>query len=290
MRVCVIIATFNRVQLLPSLLALLDRQTRPPAEVILSAPDASHVVHYTPQRYTLSFVFGRSGSSAQRNQALDQVVTKHDIITFFDDDFIPSDDYLEQVVALMHKNPAWLAVTGNVVADGVKGPGLSFEEGVRILRDSASRNTEGFVVSKLVGAYGCNMSFRAEHIRDLRFDERLVLYGWQEDVDFSSQLRRYGDVVRVSSLTGVHLGVKSGRTSGVRFGYSQICNPVYLMLKGTLPPAFALKRLSKNLAANIVKSFWPEPYIDRRGRLRGNLLALLHVLRGKVQPEYILNL
>jgi hypothetical protein len=46
----------------------------------------------------------------------------------------------------------------------------------------------------------------------------------------------------------------------------------------------------RNLLANAAKSFWSEPYIDRRGRLRGNMLAAWHLLRGKVEPEYILNL
>jgi hypothetical protein len=117
-----------------------------------------------------------------------------------------------------------------------------------------------------------------------------VLYGWQEDVDFTSRLRARGRVVALKSIRGVHLGVKSGRVSGVRFGYSQVANPVYLIRKGSVPLPVGLKLMGKNLLANLARSLWPESYIDRRGRLRGNLLALSHVARGRVEPEYILEI
>jgi len=97
-------------------------------------------------------------------------------------------------------------------------------------------------------------------------------------------------VIQVSTILGVHLGLKSGRVSGERFGYSQVVNPVYLIRKGTVPPTFALPLMIRNLAANFTKSLWPEPYIDRRGRLRGNLLGLVHVLMGRINPEHVLRL
>jgi hypothetical protein len=41
---------------------------------------------------------------------------------------------------------------------------------------------------------------------------------------------------------------------------------------------------------NVTRAVAPEPYIDRRGRLRGNLLALRDVLRGDLRPERIIEL
>ncbi len=46
----------------------------------------------------------------------------------------------------------------------------------------------------------------------------------------------------------------------------------------------ALTLMSRNLIANHVKVFHPEPYVDRWGRLRGNWLGLLHLLLGKANP------
>jgi GT2 family glycosyltransferase len=290
MKLVVIIATFGRKEQLARLLEHLERQERLPDEVVVSAPDETHVPAYKAGSFPVSIVFGTRGSSAQRNQALDHALGRFDVVTFFDDDFIPEDNYLRLLEEAFQEHQDWAVVMGKVVKDGARTAGLSWAEGLHVL---AAERARGPVASKAVdhvGAYGCNMSVRAELVGDLRFDERLVLYGWQEDIDFTSQLRRFGRVVGLNTLRGVHLGVKTGRVSGERFGYSQVANPIYLMKKGTVPASFALPLMGRNIAANLVRSLWPEPYIDRRGRLRGNLMALAHVLKGRIEPEYIQNL
>jgi GT2 family glycosyltransferase len=289
MRLVVIIPTLGRKEQVTRLLTHLEGQRRSPDEVIVSAPDGTHIEAYPARRFPLSYVFGKKGLSAQRNNALVQALARSDIVTFLDDDFIPADDYLERAVAAFAENPDWAVVNGRVVRDGVKTPGLSWEEGLAALCAAEARRPAQQVIDH-VGAYGCNMSIRTRLIGELRFDERLVLYGWQEDIDFTSQLRRRGRVVAVSTLLGVHLGIKTGRVSGKRFGYSQIANPIYLIRKGTVPAAFALDLIGRNLLANALRSLWPEPHIDRRGRLRGNVLALRHLLTGRIKPEHILEL
>src|SRR5690606_30638203 len=102
--------------------------------------------------------------------------------------------------------------------------------------------------------YGCNMAFRRSAIEGVRFDERLPLYGWLEDVDFSAQAGRKGVLLKSETLVGVHLGVKGGRTSGVRFGYSQIVNPVYLLGKKTIGRRQAGANMLRTFAANHVKA------------------------------------
>ena len=66
------------------------------------------------------------------------------------------------------------------------------------------------------GAYGCNMAFRTAEIGSVRFDERLPLYGWQEDLDFCGALRSSGRIVKTDIVWGVHLGTKRGKGSEVR--------------------------------------------------------------------------
>jgi hypothetical protein len=44
------------------------------------------------------------------------------------------------------------------------------------------------------------------------------------------------------------------------------------------------------MAKNLARSGWPEPYVDRRGRLRGNLLALRDLAAGRMTPERVLEL
>lgn len=252
-------------------------------------PDEFDVDPYEGRRFAVSRVFGKAGLSAQRNTALAKALDRFDIATFFDDDFLPADDYLMRVVEAFEKNRDWAVVMGRVVADGARGPGFDWETALTMLR-SATIDTSAPEIVDHVGAYGCNMSIRMGFVGDLRFDERLPLYGWQEDIDFTSQLRRRGRVVALRSLLGVHLALKSGRVSGVRFGYSQVANPVYLIKKGTVPAKFALGLMLRNLAANLCKSLWPEAHVDRRGRLKGNLLAVCHIVRGRIEPEHILKI
>jgi hypothetical protein len=41
---------------------------------------------------------------------------------------------------------------------------------------------------------------------------------------------------------------------------------------------------------NAARAAWPEPHVDRAGRLRGNLLAVWDLLRGRASPGRILEL
>ncbi|OBQ71282.1 glycosyltransferase family 2 protein [Mesorhizobium erdmanii] len=290
MKLAVIIPTLGRSEQVARLLRYLGGQTRLPDEVILSAPDATHVELPEGCPFPVSLVFGPKGLAAQRNTALIPSLGRFEIITFFDDDFVPAAEYLKQVEEAFIANGGWAVVMGRVVRDGATNAGLTWEDAEAALREAEGKRSDVPSVVDHVGAYGCNMSLRSSLVGDLRFDERLVLYGWQEDIDFTSQMRSKGRVVSVTSITGVHLGIKTGRVSGERFGYSQVANAIYLIRKGSVPASFALPLMLRNIAANLAKSLWPEPYVDRRGRLRGNLRAILHVAMGRIEPEYILKI
>ncbi len=128
------------------------------------------------------------------------------------------------------------------------------------------------------------------HAHGLRFDENLPLYGWLEDVDFSRRVAPYGRIVKNWRMKGVHLGNKRGRTSGVRLGYSQVANPIYLLSKGTVSLNFAFIQLSRNLLANFAKVIRPEPWVDRHGRVFGNVLGFFDLVRGRLHPTRIFDL
>jgi glycosyltransferase involved in cell wall biosynthesis len=290
MKVAVIIPTLGRQALLGRQLAYLNELDRLPDEVIVSAPDETHVPAHLATRYPLSHVFGPSGSSVQRNRGLEAALGRADVVTFFDDDFLPAHNYLARLVECFENLPDVAAIMGHVTVDGARGSGLTFEEGMMILRATEACASSRADPVEQPGAYGCNMSMRAALIGALRFDERLVLYGWQEDIDFTGRLRSRGRIVKVAALQGVHLGASAGRVSGVRFGYSQIVNPTYLIRKGTMPTGFALNLMARNVAANVLKSLWSEPHVDRLGRLKGNLIGAYHMARGRIEPEYVLKL
>ena len=284
------IATLGRASILAATLGHLRRQTRQPDALIVSATTQADIpetcLHDRSTRLLLS---AQPGSASQRNVIVEQALGD-DILVFFDDDFFPHETYLETVARHFAADPSIVVATGTVIADGIKGAGLTPGHACALL-DSAKPGPAGTL--DVLGAYGCNMAFRVAPLRehDIRFDERLRLYAWQEDIDISCRLSAYGRIVRLTDAIGVHLGVKLARSSGVRLGYSQVANPLYIHAKRVgYPLRIALKLMGKNLVMNALRALLPEPHVDRRGRLRGNVTALKDLLTGKLDPERILEL
>lgn len=292
MRIKVGIATAGRRAMLTQTLEQLGVQSRPPDEVIIcpSTPEDCDEAALARLPYACRVVRGPRGLSAQRN-AIVAACSGCDILVFFDDDFYPANDYLDQLERLFTVEPDIVGATGHVVLDGAISHGVSHDEALKILQahQPAGESAKQWDVYSL---YGCNMALRMAPVvaNKLRFDERLPLYGWLEDVDLSRQIARFGRLVKSRALAGVHLAIKNGRSSGLRIGYSQIANPWYLMWKGTLAPKRALRQVSRNVAANAYRSLNPEPWVDRRGRLQGNALATLHLLIGRLDPRKVLEL
>lgn len=299
MKIAVAIATLDRRPTLERTIIQLAQQSRRPDAIFICTPNDSPVEqHVAPGSLKTANGIGIEttvltsprGSTFQRNAILSQIQDKFEIVTFIDDDFIPATNYLQLVERDFVANADWAIIMGHVPFDGARNAGYTFDEGLVLLKTASSLAAKATAIIDHVGAYGCNMSIRLAVVGQTRFDERLPLYGWQEDIDFTSQLRKHGRIVGPQYLVGVHLGTRAGRSSGVRLGFSQIVNPIYLMRKGTMPHVFGLKLMSRNIAANLARSLRPEPHIDRRGRLRGNMLAFSQLLRGKVEPEHILKL
>lgn len=285
----VLIATAGRPEIVAEFVRSLFDQTRPPDCVICVGAAPVDIAGIAPQP-DVRAATGRRGLSKQRNDALDFAGGRFDTIVFFDDDFAPSRFWLERVEALFAGFPEFVCLTGEVLADGNRGAGISAEQSNAIVAARDANPFRDLRIDPAFGPYGCNMAFRGAAIRDLRFDERLPLYGWLEDRDFGERVRARGACGKAAMLWGVHRGAKSGKASGVRFGYSQVANAAYLARKGTLTAGVAARMVGGQLAANLAKSVRPEAWIDRRGRLRGNLLALSDALSGRMAPERILEL
>lgn len=288
------IATAGRREQLSRTLLQLSEQVRGPDQVLVcpASPD-----DYDPSvEAQLPFAIARvtaprRGSCAQRNAILDSV-TGMDLIVFLDDDFYPSANYLAVIEHLFHVRRDVAASTNWPTLDGATGPGVTHEEALLALEEMPSGSPEELELNDTYGTYGCNMTFRLADVNelDLRFDETLPLYGWLEDIDFSRQLARRGRIVGCAQLRGVHLGTKRGRQSGVRIGYSQLANPYYLVRKGSVDIGYASRQAFRNVAKNIWRASRPEPWIDRRGRLYGNLLAVGDWFKGRLAPGRVRDL
>lgn len=283
--VAVIIATRGRPQLVNHLVQSLADQTRPPDAVFIVATCDDDIHGLDKSQLDVRTKIGRIGTAKQRNDGLDLTNGRFPYIVFFDDDFVPSRYWVERMVSLFQANADLISITGTVLADGIKTAGIPLQEGKQLVRQWDEEPITSEVLYDGFGPYGCNMAFRHAAIADVRFDERLPLYAWLEDADFGGQIRHRGRLARAEGLWGVHLGHKLGRGRGVILGYSQIVNAVYLARKGSLPVQFVANIAIRNLLVNLLRALHPEPFIDRRGRLYGNFIALADVLRGRIAPE-----
>ena len=142
--------------------------------------------------------------------------------------------------------------------------------------------------------YGCNMVIRRDVAQRERFDEALPLYSFGEDYELSIRIRRRGIVCRFSTGLLVHLKTPSGRLNRTHLAWSIIANNWYFIRKGST-------HLPRHLA--YLRFAWTFFHIGREQmRLdlregnshfpgtRGVLLAIGHLLTGRLHPGHLLDL
>jgi GT2 family glycosyltransferase len=283
LRLAVGIATKGRAGILAETLAGLARQSRPPDRLLICHTAPEDVAGLAESG---EFILAPASTTLQRNVLMD-AAADCELMVFLDDDVVLDPAYLAATERAFLKAADIVVTTGTLLADGAKGPGLSHADAARLL-DGCTPDMSAAPLPAFNG-YGCNMAVRLDAVRahGLRFDERMTFYAWYEDLDFTRRLGGHGRIVRLPGAVGVHLGVKLGRVSGARLGYAQMVNPVYLAAKGSYPWSHALRSVARHLAMNALRAWRPEPYVDRRGRLRGNLAGLADLLRGVVSPERV---
>ncbi|WP_428031585.1 glycosyltransferase family 2 protein [Ancylobacter sp.] len=289
--VAIVIATLGRARNVAALLDRLALQSPLPARVVLSMESASDAPPPAAYPFPLTTVFGPRGACQQRNRALDHLPPSIGIVVFLDDDYVPSRHLISGVTSFFTTFPHVAGASGRLLADGISGPAIDPQAAVALVdaEDAQERSPRHSISSPHPGLYGCNMAYRMSAIAGIRFDENLPLYSWQEDIDFGGQID--GPLVYTDAFHGVHCGEKAGRErNGKRLGYSQIANPWYLKRKGTMPKTFAHRLILRSLMANIARVLWPEPWIDRRGRMAGNWLAVWDIFLGRADPRRILEL
>lgn len=295
--IVVIIASVRRPEELGRWTDHVARQTLKPLEMIWAITgddDIPPVFRSNDLPPGLTIVRCPTGLTKQRNGALAAIRSDPEFIAFFDDDYVPAKTCLADIVHTFAVMPDVVGLTGTMLADGINSSGITYEDAVSLVsryeEQRGDRPPSSPSLELWDGLYGCNMVLRANAIGDERFDENLPLYAWQEDVDFAARVARGRKMGLTDGFAGVHQGVKNGRGSGKRLGYSQIVNPIYLTRKGSMNPRKALFMSTRNMLKNHLRFVNPEPWVDRRGRALGNWLAIWDVLKGRVDPNRVLEL
>ena len=292
MNVSALICSYKRPAVLHDTVCSLLRQHYPPLEIVICCPSTDHILEETLALPIVRFVLSQRGSTLQRNAALDAVNPATDLVAFFDDDIELCPSYLSNMVSLFVAKSDIMLSSGYMIADGGRGEAVSRQEALALckLSESVINQSELFQTSPLDYGYGCNMVVRSSRALSCRFDERLALYAWLEDSDYSYHCTR-GCHPPVTNMLAkaVHLGWRGGRISGLQMGYAQITNPVYLWRKAGV---FTFRHLfiqywMRCMIANCVGVIWGKAEDDRFNRLRGNGIALWRLATGKCDPLYV---
>ena len=297
----VVIATRGRPNETETLLNNLSHQEKLPSCVVIvgSAPaDLPRSENRWPFQ-VINLLSEKVGLTAQRNrgvaelQKIGQLEHARHFVVFFDDDFRPRASWLREASNAFARESRLAGLTGQVLADGVKGGHLTEGEAESILLGHARPRhhwSTGDTPRLVDSLYGCNMAVRASVASSCRFDEELPLYGWQEDCDFTGQVRRLGEARIIPTCQGVHLGVKSARSSGLRLGYSQIANPLHIAARKNMRASRMLRFIARAVLANAAKTLLGRQAEDYPGRLRGNVLAMMDLMRGRCSPTRIMEI
>ncbi len=295
MNISVVICSVNRPEILHDTVLSVLGQTLKPVEIMIVSPGSEHVLEKTLEIKDVRFFLATLGLPAQRNTGLDQIGEECNLVAFFDDDIELSTSYLKEIANLFEENVDILIASGRLLHDGGRGAIITREQ-ARGLCQEYDRHTELVTAMPCIpsdSAYGCNMVVRYAATKSVRFDEGLPLYAWLEDRDYSHRITRSQHLpVKYEGAVAVHLGSRSGRIGGVRIGFSEIVNPLYLWAKNR---TFTLRYMIvqywiRCLVGNILGALKRDSEYDRIGLLKGNFLGLQHLLSGSCDPAHITKL
>jgi GT2 family glycosyltransferase len=283
--VAVLISTKGRPALVRDLVERLKKQTRPPDRIFIVGSHAHDLALLDRNDPTLTFFVGREGRGARLNDAMDAAGRDYRTLVFFDDDFLPSRFWIEQAEALLSSAPEVIAVTGAIVAGGFDTRGVDPIDAEAIIDVREGFPIEGPVLNSDFGLLGCNMAIRADGIEDLRMDESMPAGGLLADVDFCARIAKRGRVGRAPQMAGVKMDIKLRILDGREVGRAQMINAAYLARKGTFSHIFAVRFMARTFWANFLRAFAPESYIDRTGRMFGNMVGLFALLNPATLPR-----
>lgn len=289
-RMVVAIAAANRPGMLAETVRDLALQSRRPDLLILSLGALDDIGDLVPEHlpFPVDILVGTKGAAVQRNRIF-ELLRPDDIALLIDDDFLMAPDFLERTLAVFARDPGIVLATGTVLARGTRKRGFGHRQGRALLAKRVAQPADDMAGVVFAGRH-CNMALRASVVlkHGVRFDEKLPLHGWLDNVDLSRRLARFGKLVEVGAMRGVRLG--GGCEPGVVFGYSQIANAVYLVRKGLIGRRYAAGLMMRYLAENLFGVVRRAPRRSFCERVRGNLLAIIDVVRGRSSPGRVVDL
>lgn len=287
----VIIPTLGRREIVEETIRSLALRKNIPAVVIVVGVDEKDLP-VLPEELPFGIqllISPVKGSSFQRNFGIKKLPSSVEFAAFLDDDMEVHDDYCAEIENVFRSAPNVAGFSGCIMANGKinRTDARQLLDGYQV---PAGMPVFGFYAKHWPGFYGCAMNVRKDLLKMEQFDEKLPLYAIGEDCELGFRLSRHGSVGGSGRCPVVHLAVSSGRISEVGYGYAQIINFLYFANKGVGFPKIStyFEKLIRLPLVNLFFSLLPflekKQTIDRKGRFHGNLLALLDVAKGQIEP------
>jgi|SRR5579885_1639151 len=255
--------------------------------ILISVPGREHVLPETLALPQATLIISPRGLPAQRNAALNAIKNPDTVIFFFDDDVEIEEHYAERMLMAYACNPNVALMNGTNIARGARPGSLTRQSARELIAQAIASLPPAASLERSRTAYGCRMSFPGHLLGKVSFDERLALYGYLEDSEFSLKCERFGKIVTNKLAIMAHIETAAGRVGVFRRGYSEIVNPVYIAWKhrnGNKLRAYcgAFRRTIRNG----LKLHQPAA----RKQLAGNLLGWGNVASGQLTPERVTEL
>jgi hypothetical protein len=115
--------------------------------------------------------------------------------------------------------------------------------------------------------------YRSEKVRNIRFDEKLGIYGYLEDLDFSLQLKKNGNLMVCSDARYSH--DQSITRPGFEFGKKELRNRYYIVKKHNLKKNLFFLTSLFRMILTLKEGMFGD--INSFKRLAGNLVALFTI-------------
>ncbi|SDF24839.1 Glycosyltransferase, GT2 family [Methanolobus vulcani] len=212
MKISVIIPTYNRPEKLGELLSVLSSQSHLPDEVIVVDNASNKLTKEVTSSYTSHFAsctyLFTSVNSVSIARNLGASKAHGDYLFFLDDDDIPAENYIEEIVSCFNSHPDALLVQGmipkrkssvkllNQIWDNIWNSYANFfltfrytpcEKKVLMSGKTTSpfNCTEDANCEWASGGLTC---IKKEVFKTFKYDEKLVKYCYGEDADFSYRI------------------------------------------------------------------------------------------------------
>ncbi len=241
---CLICTKDRPEELATCALASIERQTRPPDELVVAYAGSEEAARVTAEFATrnpavrVRCIRCEPGLTRQRNAAID--ASTADILFFLDDDIRLEPDCISEILSAFARRPTDELIAVNPMIIESRMPCLSrfvrkafllHHEGRGVLLASgctaAPFNRPDASETRIEFASGC-CAYRRAVFDVERFDTFFSGYGYMEDLEFSLRARRHGGILLAPRAIAHHLETPSARTDRERLARMMVVNHWYV--------------------------------------------------------------